>query len=67
MPGVIDDLAAPEAAGMLANKRAVLPDDNAIRISLNFDRPSNSLGRDRVLVPVVSETRQVFDTEAITA
>src|SRR6516164_7028719 len=52
MPGVIDDLATSKAAGMLANDGAVLPDDDAIRISLNFDRPSNSLGGDRVLVPV---------------
>ena len=49
MPGVIDDLATSKAAGMLANDGAVLPDDDAIRISLNLDRPSNSLGGDRVL------------------
>ena len=66
MPGVIDGLAAPKAAGMLANDDAVLPDDDAIRIGLDLDGASNSPGEDRVFVPS-KETRHVFETEAMTA
>ena len=52
MPGIVDGLATPKAAGMLANDGAILPDDDAIGVSLNFDRASHSQGRDRVFVPV---------------
>ena len=37
---------------MLANNGPVLPDDDAIGVSLNLDRASNSPGGDRILVPV---------------
>ena len=41
MPGIVDGLAAPKAAGMLANDNAVLADDDAVRVGLNLDRTSN--------------------------
>ena len=37
---------------MFANDGAILPNDDTIGISLNLDRASHSLGRDRILVPV---------------
>ena len=63
MPGVVDSLAAPKAAGMFANYDAILPDDDAISVSLNLDGASNSLRG----VFLSKETRQVFETEAMTA
>jgi len=52
MPGIVDRLAAAEAATMLADNRAVLADHDAIGIGLDLDRPANGTRSDRVLVVV---------------
>ena len=64
MPGIVDGLAAPKAAGMLANNGAVLPDDDAISVSLNLDRTACE---ETEYLFLSKETRQVFETEAMTA
>src|SRR3989442_8260416 len=52
MPGIVDRLAATEAARMPADDRAVLADHNAIGIGLDLDRPADGARADRVLVVV---------------
>ncbi len=66
MPGIVDGLAAPKAAGMFTNDSAILPDDDAIRIGLDLDGAFNGLGRDRVFVPVEGDEAGL-DNEAMTA
>src|SRR5277367_7036780 len=56
MPGIVDRLAAAEAARMLADHGAVLTDNDAVGISLDLDRPADGARGDRVLVVV--EPRQ---------
>src|SRR5207248_8169758 len=52
MPGVVDRLAATEAARVIADDRALLADDDALGISLDLDRPADRARADRVLVVV---------------
>jgi len=52
MPGIVDRLAAAEAAAMLAGDCALLADHNAIGIGLDLDRPSHGARGDRVLVVI---------------
>src|SRR5438552_2867330 len=52
MPGIVDRLAATEAARVIADDRALLADDHAIGISLDLDRPADRARADRVLVVV---------------
>ena len=52
MPGIVDRLAAAEAAAMLADDCAILADHNAIGIGLDLDRPPHGARGDRVLVVV---------------
>ena len=52
MPGIVDRLAAAEAAGMLADNRAVLADYDAIGIGLDLDRPTHRRRGNRILVVV---------------
>src|SRR5271167_3978430 len=61
MPRIVDGLAAAKAAGMFANDGAILPDDDTIGVSLNLDRASHSLGRDRVFVPVEGDEAGLRD------
>jgi hypothetical protein len=55
MPGIIDDLAASEAAIMLADDRAILLDDDTLGIGMNIDRPSHRLGYHRIFVFVEAD------------
>jgi hypothetical protein len=41
MPGIVDRLAAAEAACVLADDRAVLADDDTLGIGLDLDRPAD--------------------------
>lgn len=41
MPRVVDHLVAAEAAGMFADDHAVLPDDDAVGIGMDLDRPAD--------------------------
>ena len=52
VPGIVDRLAAAEAAGMLADDLAVLADHDAIGVGLDLDRPADGARRDRVAVVV---------------
>src|SRR6516164_1599730 len=52
MPGIVDRLAAAEAAAMLADNCTLLADHNAIGIGLDLDRPSHGTRGDRVFVVV---------------
>ena len=52
MPGIVNRLAAAEAAAMLADDRAILADHDAIGISLDLDRPTDGARSDRVLIVV---------------
>src|SRR6202035_5779980 len=52
MPGIVDRLAAAEAAAMLAGDCALLADHNVIGIGLDLDRPSHGARGDRVLVVI---------------
>jgi hypothetical protein len=52
MPGVVDRVAAAAGATMFANDPAVLADDDAIGIGMDFDRPTDGAGSDRVFVVV---------------
>src|SRR6516225_7783442 len=52
MPGIVDRLAAAEAAPMFADDRAILADHDAIGIGLDLDRPAHRARGDRVLVVV---------------
>src|SRR5262249_48022214 len=63
MPGIVDRLAAPEAAAMLADDRTVLTDHKAIGAGLDLDRPADGARGDRVLV-VVEAHQAVFETDA---
>jgi len=61
MPGIVNRLAAAEAAAMLRDLPSVLADDDALGIGMNFDGAA-----DEYLL-LSNRTRQVFDTEAGTA
>ena len=52
MPGIVDRLAAAEAARMLADDRAVLANDDAIGIGRELDRPAHSARGDRIFIVV---------------
>ena len=64
MPGIVGDLVAPEAAGVLADDNAVLLDNDAIGVGVDVDRPANRLGNTEYLL-LSKRTRQVFETEAL--
>jgi hypothetical protein len=48
MPGIVDRLAAAEAAAMLADDCAILADHDVIGISLDLDGPADGTRGDRV-------------------
>ena len=52
MPRIIDGLASPEGAGMLANHHAILPDHDAFGVSMHIYGTSDCRGQDRVFVVV---------------
>ena len=52
MPRVIDRLAPPEGANVFAYHHAILPDDDALGIGMNFHRTSDRRGQNRVFVVV---------------
>ena len=52
VPRIVDDLAAPEAAGMLGDGLAVLADDDPIGVGPHVDRPPDGTGGDAVVVVV---------------
>ena len=52
VPRVIDSLASPEGAGMLADHDAILPDDDPLGIGMHLHRTSDRRGQDRVFVVV---------------
>jgi len=52
MPGIVDCLAAAEAATMLTDDRPVLADHDAIGTGLDLNRPPHGARGDRVLVVV---------------
>src|SRR5262245_12651089 len=52
MPGIVDRLAAAEAAAMLADDRTVLTDHKTIGAGLDLDWPADGARGDRVLVVV---------------
>jgi hypothetical protein len=63
MPGIVDRLAAAEAASMLAHDRAVLADRHTIGIGLDLDRSADGTrGAEYLLLS--NRTRQVFETDA---
>src|SRR6516165_1660468 len=66
MPGVIGRLFPAEAPAVFAYDNPILANDDPIGIGLDFDRTANGARLDRVLL-LSNRTRQVFDTEALTA
>ena len=52
MQGIIDRLAAPECARVIANNPPLLPTFQAVGIGSDFHRPSHSTGIDRIAVIV---------------
>ena len=52
VPGIVGDLIAAEAAGVLADHHAILLDDDAVGIGMDVDRPADRWRDHRVLVAV---------------
>ena len=52
MPRVVSRLVAAKASTMFADDAPILPNDDAIGIGLDFDRPAHSIGHHRVFVAV---------------
>src|SRR5512132_4562849 len=61
MPGVVEAAAAAEAAGVLADNSPVLPNDDAIGIGLDLDRPADGTRGHRVLVVVEANEASLRD------
>lgn len=55
MPGVINGLVPPKPADMLSDDLAVLPDDEALGIGVDFDRAPACLRVDRVFVIIEAD------------
>src|SRR5205814_9312450 len=62
MPGIVDRLAATEAARVIADDRAFLADDDALGIGLELDRPADPRELTEYLL-LSNRTRQVFETD----
>ena len=63
MPGIVDRLAAPECAAMLADDPSVLADDDAVGIGMNLDRSPDRARRHRVLVIVEADQTGLGDRD----
>src|SRR5512132_316181 len=61
MPGVVEAAAAAKAAGVLADNSPVLPNDDAIGIGLDLDRPADGTRGHRVLVVVEANEASLRD------
>ena len=55
MPGIVDRMAATEAAAMPADDLAVLFDDDPVGVSLHLDGSADGARRDRVFVGVEAD------------
>src|SRR5690606_40581108 len=61
MPGIIDRLATAEAAIVLADLHAILPDDDAIGIGMYLGRAADCRGQHRVFVVVETHEAGLAD------